>query len=301
LIAGEAGSGSADSRWHQVLRSILRRLGADPERPPEGKSRWPSARQGFLWDLAPGKVAPGQDGVVPPGDQVAPWLDDIRSRATGEQLQRIVEVEHERHQAARHAAETAEAKASRLLTPVIALLTGAVALVALQFNVASRATTVQGMAVLFLFSIPAVLAVWFLFVAATRALDADTRVGVYKRFVPKSLADLTPERRAREAHLAANRASWNSRQKLTRLMDARAAVSRAVLFLVLALLLYGGTTLFTSFAALQPSSPQVPSPQDRTATIPAPSHSPSPSVSHPAPTPTPTMSGSPNPTSRSRA
>jgi hypothetical protein len=230
----------------------------------------------------PGEVAPDQDGVVPPGDQIAPWLDGIGSRANDEQLQRIVEVEKERHQASRQAAETAEAKASRLLTPVIALLTGAVALVALQFNFASRATTIVGMAVLFLFSIPAVLAVWFLFVAATRALDADTRVGVYKRFVPGSLADLAPVHGAHVAHLAANRAAWNSKQKLTRLMDSRAAVSRAVLFLVMALVLYAVAIVFTSFDALRAPSPQVPLPPNSTATVPAPP----PNASQPAPTPT---------------
>jgi hypothetical protein len=269
--------GSALTRgWHGLLRAGLKVLRADPDPPNHGDGRWPSSWQGFLWDLAPDEVAPSRDGVIPPKDHLQPWLVSIGGRATASQLETIIQLERERNEAARHAAETAEAKASRLLTPVVALLTGAVAVVALQFNMASQAASAAGMIFLFASSIPAVAATGFLFVAATRALDADTRVGVYRRFVAHEVADTTPERQAQEEHLAANRAAWNSTQKATRLMHARAAVSRSILCLVLALLLLAATTLAKSFATLPSTGPAHPSPSPQpTTTVPPPSVAPS--------------------------
>lgn len=221
-----------DSWWRQWLMSAYRRAGADPAAPPGYDGRWPTSGQAFLWDLLPEDLAPGQDGVVAPTWTAPSWVEAVPE----DQLPEAVAHERERHRSQQAAVTTVEGKASRLLTPTIALLAATVALTAFEIRAAGQASTGSGRLLPLFGAASAAVAVVWLFVAVVRALDADTRMGVYGGATTETL--LKGPRAVLVAEvLAAERASWVRVQKANRLMQARVAVSRAVLALVLALLL----------------------------------------------------------------
>jgi hypothetical protein len=220
--------------WHLVLKFV----GADPGPPGGPQGRWPSTWQGFLWDLTPGAVAPRTDGVVAPASEEADWIVQVPDDRLGE----FFAAEQIRNQDAQAAVATTEAKASRLLTPIVALLTGTVALVALELHeAASRAAAAKTLPLIggALGSFAALLLV----VAAVRAIDADTRVGIYRAAGPGDLLAGKREALRAEAY-GTELARWSSRSKATRVMYARAAFSRAVALIIIALVL-GAATLLT--------------------------------------------------------
>jgi hypothetical protein len=279
---------------HRLWPCTLRRLGADPDSPMTQRGRWPTTRQGFLWDLAPDAVAPASDGVIAPAGTVEPWLEDLAGESVNEaQIAVLIDAERRRHTQAREAAATAEAKASRLLTPIVALLAGAVAVVAFQLASAGKATTTAGMLLLLTFAVPGAVGVAYLIIGIVRALDADTRVGAYG--VVSAVDHLSSDKLAplRAEHLAARTTRWTATHKATQLMIARAAMSRAFALLVIALALAAITTVTTrserAGGGLQPEpAPSVPLATTSTTTAPTPSQTtsqPQPQPSAPTRTP----------------
>lgn len=222
---------TTDRPRHRAWRWLLRKLRADPTRSDEYAGRWPSSWQSFLWDLGPSAVAPDNDGVVAPTWSVPNWI----ASAPEDQLGELIEAERRRHGELRAQAESSEGKASRLLTPMVTLVTGSVALVALELDAAARAQTAAGQAWLVVAAVPGVAAVLLLLVAISRCMDADLRVGVYQEAGAQALAGKDQRSVLREEHLAAERARWTATQKATRLMYARSTLSRAVVSLTLAL------------------------------------------------------------------
>jgi hypothetical protein len=226
-------------RWTPWWRRILRAARADPDGPVDENGRWPSTWQGFVWDLSPAAVAPNRDGVVAPASGDPEWLAEV----SDDQLEAFVSAERSRHQDAQAAVGIIEAKASRLLTPIVALLTGAVALVAFELHAAATRTGADKTLPL-LGGVVGAGGVVLLLVAAVRAIDADTRVGIYGGMGPEDLlAGMRNTLRA-EAHGTAL-AQWVAKNKATRVMFARAAFSQAVA-LIGAALLFGGATLLTT-------------------------------------------------------
>jgi hypothetical protein len=260
----------------RIWRWALVKLDADPEERPLAATagRWPSTRQGFLWDLTPDALAPSNDGVVAPRPAPPPWLE-AANQSDQEHIKDLLEAERQRHAEARAAAGVAEAKASRLLTPSVALLTGSIALVALQLRSAVTATTPAGLLLLLLCAAPGTVAVTFVFISILRALDADTRVGIYSSAGAAQLVNRDVTALLREEYEAAERARWTARQKTTRLMYARAAISRAIVFLVIALILAASTTVATGYFN-----------QGRAGTKPSGSTSAAPTANPPSPTAT---------------
>ncbi len=230
------------TRWERVWAWILGRLGADVTDPPVGTPRWPNGRQGFLWDLAPARIVPSRDGLVPPETPVPSWI----AVATEADLDDLIEIQRQRAESAHTAAATTEGKASRLLTPTIALLAGMVAISAYELRVSANAVHIGSRILLACAVLPALAAVVYLLLCAIRALDTDTRVGIY--------GNVTGYRRAaggKRAHLedqykAAVLAEWTSKRKASRLMDARAAFSRALIAVALALVIGAVTTALRS-------------------------------------------------------
>jgi len=277
---GAALGAKARRLWYGAWRGLLRRLGASPDRPEtDGAGRWPTPWQGFLWDLAPAEVAPSRDGVVPPAHVPESWLDQLDANVEPDLAARVFAHERERHTGRRLAADAAEAKASRLLTPVIALLTGTVALAGIQLNISSSAHTATGMTLLLLAMLPTVVAGGFLFVSAIRALDADIRVGMYLAPKPDHLiAGKLPDV-VRQENLAMKRASWTAGQKTTSLMHARASLSRAIFFLAVGLVVLGGTSIYRNYDGLPtPAAPTLPMPSASPSPSPSPPSSPAPSL-----------------------
>jgi hypothetical protein len=276
-----AGAGQTrESLRIRLWRRTLVRLGADPA-PPDAATvgRWPSTWQGFLWDLAPDELAPGRDGVTAPAIEPAEWtksLDQVNAEEVGE----LLDLERRRHEAARATASVAEGKASRLLTPAVALLTGAVAFVGLQLNSAAAAKTLPGMLVLLVPALPGIVGVVYVVMSVLRALDADTRVGTYTWVSARHRAGQSTAALVIAENKAAARAEWTAQNKVTRLMYARAALSRAFAFIVLALALAAATTVAKGFSSLDhPAAP------DRT--HPAPAGSSRPSAANTTPPPSP--------------
>jgi hypothetical protein len=218
----------------------------------------PSSRQAFLWDLLPENDAPSNDGVVAPIWGSPTWIESI----SDDQLDAALASEESIHQQNRETASALEAKASRLLTPLIALLAGTVALSAFTLKVGLQADWPVAIAAWSSFSLAACSTGW-LFTAIVRALDADTRMGIYGN---PGTEKLIQDKREflEQISLAAAVASWTANQKATRIIHARAAASRAVLALALALLCSAGTMALSpgstdSQLEKQPS-PSTPSP-----------------------------------------
>lgn len=211
---------------------LLRRLGADPDETiVEEEGRWPTTWQSFLWDLAPDKVAPRRDGVVLPAWVEPQWLADLpRSRV--EEAGELVRAERDR---LLQSISGVELKASRLLTPFVALLTGAIALTI--FQAAAVGTSFWGVLATAGFAASGV-GVGFLLMGMLRALDADTRLGTSLRAtLEQELSTDHPRVALRSDHQGVDAARFIHRMKATRILYARAAISRGSLMLVVAAVL----------------------------------------------------------------
>lgn len=212
------------------LLRLLRRLDADPEPPNGNDGRWPTAKQGVLWDLLPAKTAPRNDGVEPP-TWSQPWW--VAAAANGD-LADLLAAERLSVADAQTAAATTEGKASRLLGTTVTLLTASVALTALQLR-ASTHTHGVARAVLVAAALPAATACVLLVLSAVRALDADLRVGVYGTISAQVQFEHGRRGELEKATVGASLSQWTARHKATALMDARAWFTRALLAAVLGL------------------------------------------------------------------
>jgi hypothetical protein len=226
------------NRWERGWAYALRRFGADVADPLPGTERWPNGRQGFLWDLAPARIVPGRDGLVPPDVTVPAWI----AAAPDADLDDLISIQRMRADSAHAAAATTEGKASRLLTPTIVLLAGMVTLSTFELRASAKAGHILPRVLLAIGVVPAVVAVIYLLVCAVRALDTDTRVGLYGNVTGHRRASGGRRAHLEEQHRAAVLAEWTSKKKASRLMDARAAFSRALVAVALALAIGAVTT-----------------------------------------------------------
>jgi len=221
----------------------LRRLGADPDTPSDlPKGRFPTTRQWFFWDLAPHKVAPARDGVVLPPWKAPRWLREL---APGE-VEAVLAAQIRETQLRQAGVAQTEQKASRLLTPFVALLTGAVALVAFQLSFVHDHDGVSAWLALagaFLGGLGSAC----LLVGLTRALDADTRMGLA---ITSTANDelLNPMKALVNEVYGSQAARFIQRNKAERILYARAAISRSWPFLVVSAL-FGAASLLTASSA----------------------------------------------------
>lgn len=289
----------SDLNWRErASLRILKVLRADPADPPGYGGRWPGSRQRFLWDLSAAAVAPARDGVVPPTWSAPDWTDDVGDSHVADALARVVA---DNDEAVARIAAT-EAKASRLLTPMIALATGTAAVIAFDLSALAGARTGPGRAYLLACCAAGGLAVLYLLVALFRALDADTRVAVYPALLPPHEVTRTPREKLRQAATAQAVTQWSSQKKVLQLMEARAALARALPFLGLCLLMSAGQVatadpsrgMAPSVTPTPSATSVVPSPTPPAPATTRPPHAPSPPPTAPLPrTPSPGQSRTP--------
>jgi hypothetical protein len=221
---------TASNRYSRAVLWLLRRLGADPDKYEPDGSRWPTSRQQFLWDLAPDELAPRRDGLNPPPQPyfTPAWAHDLSS---DEDIDRMYEMARTFRRDADESTKSLELKASRLATVLVALLTANVALIIFEITrLGSDPSTGRILLVGVAVSLGIAALTWLVF-GLTRAVDADQRMGI------TGYADL--------GHVASNRrdamlaeadgfrmSNWTRLMKANRLLDARAAVSRSMVFLI---------------------------------------------------------------------
>ncbi len=222
------------ARWTAVKvwfgRLVLIILRAPTDVFEEDGSRWPSSYKQFIWDLVPGELAQGSDGVVPPPEDAErlAWTNDVKDA----DVPNMYSVARAYRKDSDDTARNIELKASRLATVLVALLTANAALVVFELTrLGSDPTTLQA----WLVATSAGFGLWsagWLIVGLTRAVDADQRMGIT---TVSKLSDVTTNPRAAlrdEAH-GREVSNWTRRKKADRLIDARAAVSRSMLRLVI--------------------------------------------------------------------
>jgi hypothetical protein len=265
--------------WYEKLTlKTLRGLGADPAgASPRNEGRWPTTWQSFLWDLAPDKVAPPRDGVVLPRWEEPRWFQDVPHSQLGA-AREAVRAELDR---TLQSIAGLEQKAARLLTPFVALLTGAVALTVSQM-------VAIGGSPAGLFALAGAIfggaGVGLLLVGMLRALDADTRLGTSLRAtLDQELAD-NKRLALRSDCRGVDAAKFVLRKKGNRILFARAAISRG---LVMLLMSAGAGAIGLAVT-----------PDSNDARTPGCHHGPSPRTSLPAtePSPTPTLASPPSTT-----
>lgn len=299
--------------FDRSLRMVVRLLGArvpDDDEPAGPRGRWPTTRRLFLWNVLLTKsAAPRQDGASPPrydpsrdGDPEPPeWVD----RVPDELLDQAVESTRAAHLQARERIEQVELKASRLLTPIISLVAGAVAVAAFDLN-----RHADGHTSLYLVGgVLAAAAVLLLLAAAISTLDADVRIGFYRAVDGEDIADGAAKSaaaargqrgRARHDHarlarhllsaeaIAAEWTGWSATKKINLVMQARAWLSRGLAMLLIALV-FSGLALVRSEPA---QNERTPGPEASLSASPTPSPTASRLPSIPA-TPSPSLSSAP--------
>ena len=288
-------SRSSVSRRSRVASWALKRLGADPAPPPADVSggRQPTSRQTFLWDLAPHDVAPRADGVILPAWSDHGWIDHLPRR----KVTAALEIQRRVAEGRLVSIAAIEQKASRLLTPFVALLAGALALTGFQLAAVDFDHPVSAWFAVFGAAFGVAGSVWIL-QGMIRALDADTRMSIsvsptVEQEVRAPRMALLNEARAAEA------AAFSQRMKAERILFARAAISRGLTMLVVSTVL-GGVVLLTSPDSDEsaPQSPYVPTPapSSTSSTTPTPTLTPTASVrSQPTTPPSPTTAPSQSP------
>ena len=208
----------------------LKKIDADPDKFEEDGSRWPKSRQQFMWDLAPEKLAPNRDGLVPPptGDKLA-WAADVTD---DEEVQRMYDTARTFRKDADETTRGLELKAARLATVLVALVTANVALVVYEItrlgpDPSAGLAWLVGIGVTF-----GLLGAIWLLVGLIRAVDADQRMGMTYR---ATLDDVAHDRRQAMLDEADGYriSDWTRLNKANRLLDARAAVSRSMVCLVI--------------------------------------------------------------------
>ena len=225
-----------------LLRGLARVLGArvplidDQGAHDLAPDTWPSAYRKFVWDVVLDDYsAPGRDGGRPPEwrdlqrrradtEKALRWVHDVPDR----QLDLAEKLVSDRLASARDRLAAVELKAARLLTPLVALITGSVAAGAVAFRRVGDDGLADDLAAVLL----AVAAVMF-GIAAVNCLDADTRAGFDGDV---ALPEVFPERRETrqwtrrqilaQQYVISRRASWSQGRKLALVMRARAWFAR---------------------------------------------------------------------------
>jgi hypothetical protein len=216
----------------RVQRAALRwleRRGADP-RPPDndGKGRWPTTRQQFLWDLVPNEIAANRDGIIPPDWDLPEWAEN----APESEVEHLLVVASAARREGEETVRNVELKASRLANILVAMLAATIALIAFEISKIGPNPSWWRIAIAVIGIITGAMAAWFLVIGMSRAVDADTRMGITQRASPRRQAG--SRRTAFYAELYGHHLAEETRKgKVTRLLNARAAVSRSLVFLTL--------------------------------------------------------------------
>jgi len=226
---------------HRVFRRVLRWFGADPDATPAPEvGQWPTTRQMFLWDLSPHDVAPNSDGVVlpkPTSSALPAWIMHLDDAA----VEKALEVQRRVTRERQATVAAVEQKASRLLTPFVALIAGAVALTTFQLAAIEFDRPIEGWLSTFGAAFGVLGCTW-LVMGLSRALDADTRMGA--AIVVSAERELTDPRTALwfEAR-GATAASFVGKGKANRILHARSAISRAITMLAISAVLAGAVVV----------------------------------------------------------
>ena len=249
------------SRGSKAALWALKRLGADPDAAPDpAKGRFPSTWQSFLWDLAPDQVAPSGDGTRLPAWVAQPWIEELAE----ENVPAALERQRDEAQRLQEGVMQTEVKASRLLTPFVALLTGAVALVAFQFSaIHNRDGFAAGLA--WVGAAFGAVGSMLLLVGLMRALDSDVRMGRFNSATTKHVV-LEPRRALRNEARAAQAARFVQQQKAERILFARAAISRSLVLLVVSAICASSSLLADGSPSESTDGPRKPAPATPTVT-----------------------------------
>jgi hypothetical protein len=208
-----------------VAPAVARHLFSAPETP----GTWPRAIVRFCWDFLPGTRAPANDGVVAPTFVTPVWVNEVATQRGA------LDAARRAHDEAKHGAQVAEDKASRLVQIALALLTIGLALGAFQLSFVLDHDWPWALSM-----IPIGVGLACLILAAFEAVEVD-RVGMYHHPSP---ADLSGTENAEATLIAGEElgrrlARWTSDRKHTDLMQARAWFSRALAALVVGAVLAG--------------------------------------------------------------
>jgi hypothetical protein len=191
-------------------------------------SRWPGSRRQFLWDLVPGEIAPGSDGVIPPerGSELD-WTNTVAANDVMETYERARRYRQDADETTRNL----ELKASRFATFLVALATANVALVIFVLaQLRSNATLLTVLLVVASAGFGLRSARW-LVPGLIQAVDADQRMGVTSVSTLDQVA-LDPRTAMRDEVHGFNTSNWTRRKKADTLIFARACVSRSLLSLI---------------------------------------------------------------------
>lgn len=265
----------------QLGRWFLKAANAPTDKTDDNGSRWPGSRRQFLWDLVPGEIAPGSDGVIPPprGEELA-WtskVDDEDVVATYERARRY-------RLDADDTTRNLELKASRFATFLVALLTANVALVVFEI---SRLGAHPDSTRIILVAVSGGLGLWsarWLVPGLIQAVDADQRMGITSVSTLDDVA-MDPRTALRDEVHGFNTSNWTRQKKASTLIFARAAVSRSLVCLIPSTLLAVVLVIHYTLTETQSNDRgqgTTPSPA-RSAVAPAPTP-----AAKPAKTPTPT-------------
>ncbi len=213
---------------------FLRLMRADPGPPlptedtDDGDGRWPSTREQFLWDLAPDDIAPNRDGVIPPNWGPPSWTESV---VEPDEIERMLLQARAHRKDSDETTRNLELKAARLATVLVALLTANIALVVFEITRLGGSPTPL---IAWLVSIGVILGLigaGYLVVALSRAVDADQRMGITSRSGLGHVAH-DPAQAMRDEAIGYAISDWTRQNKATRLINARAAVSRAMVLAI---------------------------------------------------------------------
>lgn len=240
----------ADMPWRsRVGLRFLKVTRAQPGEAGADGSRWPGSRKQFLWDLVPGDIAPGSDGVIPPSPgRELDWTDDVPD----EKVEKVFETARRYRQDADDTTRNLELKAARLATVLVALLTANVALVVYELTrLGPDPSTLRIVLVIASVGFGIWSARW-LVPGLIQAVDADQRMGITS---VSTLAEVVRDPRSAlrsEAHGYAT-SNWTRKNKADTLIFARAAVSRSIVYLLVSVVIAIALAFNTTLAPDHPS------------------------------------------------
>lgn len=196
-------------------------------------SRWPGSRRQFLWDLVPGDIAPGSDGVIPPGrGEELDWTNNVEEKDLKEAYERARRYRQDADDTTRNL----ELKASRFATFLVALLTANVALVVFELSRLGSNPDALRIVLVVISAVLGLRSARWLVPGLIQAIDADQRMGVTTVSTLDDAA-LNPRNAMRDEVHGFNTSNWTRRKKADTLIFARASVSRSLVSLVPSVLL----------------------------------------------------------------
>ena len=240
----------APQRERPAVR-LLRLFKAPRTRTDSGGGRWPTTWEQFVWDLSPANLAPPNDGLVPPPVPASEsWLETVPT----DRVEVAYEMARSYRKESDETTRNIELKAARLATALVGMLTGNVALVVFELSHTSSGGSAAEQWFAWLGSSAGSVSVCFLVAALSRAFDADLRMGMTEAAALKDAA--LDERAALAAEVRGFHVSkWTRKNKATRLIFARAAVSRGMVFLVASGAFGLGVTIANAHASSKPPNP----------------------------------------------